>query len=283
MGKFEKISQHIWIMHAEHDTDRPIIAAIAGERRTLLLDGGNSALHVQQFKEYLVTQGVRLPDLVVLTHWHWDHSFGVHAWNIPIISHAETAKVLTDLKKIEWSVSALVSLSVEEIINNESMGHILKEYGDPSSIEIAVPDIIFQKNLVIDLGGVKCEVLHVGGDHASDSCFVYVNEDKVLFLGDALAPSVYGGPRKYTSTSFLKLTSIMNQFNAEIFIESHGVPTERNQFLEEIGAWEKLAQLVGNYENNSDFILNELRGYSPEIMKDLEISLGYFLEGLKGK
>nr|WP_275940723.1 MBL fold metallo-hydrolase [Neobacillus terrae] len=249
-------------MHAEHDTDRPIIAAIAGERRTLMLDGGNSALHAQQFKEYLVAQGVRLPDLVVLTHWHWDHSIGVHAWNIPIISHSETAKVLTDLKKIEWTVAALEFLSKDEIINDESMGHILKEYGDPSSIEIAVPDVLFQNNLLIELGGVTCEVLHVGGDHASDSCFVYVNEDSVLFLGDALAPSVYGGPRKYTSSGFLKLMSIMHQFNAEIFIESHGVPTERKQFLEEIGAWEKLAQLVENYQNNSDFILKELAGSS---------------------
>lgn len=40
--KFQELSPHILIMHAEHDTDRPILAAVSGSRRTLLMDAGNS-------------------------------------------------------------------------------------------------------------------------------------------------------------------------------------------------------------------------------------------------
>ncbi len=244
MTQFEQISGHIWIMHAEHETDRPLLAAIVGERRTLLMDAGASPSHAAQFRKELINRGLRLPDIMMLTHWHWDHSFGLSAWNVPSIGVRETAERLRLLKGLDWSDKTLNDLVRQQIINDSSAGHIRLEYGADRNIEIREPDILFEKKLELDLGGVSCEIHHVGGDHAGDSCYLFVQEDKTLFLGDALGPSVYGGPRKYTSGEFLRLTNEAFRFDADIYVESHSAPVGKAEFRQDIDRYVELARLV---------------------------------------
>ncbi|MDT3428951.1 glyoxylase-like metal-dependent hydrolase (beta-lactamase superfamily II) [Paenibacillus forsythiae] len=203
--RYQQLSPHVIIMHAERETDRPILAAITGERRTLLMDAGNSPAHAELFRRELERRGVRPPELLALTHWHWDHSFGMQAWSLPAVAHVETGRALASLSGLDWSDDCLLDLIRQGIINEDSAADIRKEFGENRDIEIVQPDILFQDRIALDLGGVICEMVHIGGDHSGDSCIVHVRKDRVLFLGDALGPSVYGGPRKYTSAAFLRL------------------------------------------------------------------------------
>ncbi|WP_306299211.1 MBL fold metallo-hydrolase [Brevibacillus brevis] len=45
--------------------------------RDFLIDAGNSPAHAALFRKSLQRLGARLPDLLILTHWHWDHTFGM--------------------------------------------------------------------------------------------------------------------------------------------------------------------------------------------------------------
>lgn len=286
MSKFEQISTHIWIMHAEHETDRPILAAIVGKRRTLLMDAGNSPAHAGLFREGLMEQGVRLPELMVLTHWHWDHTFGMSEWKIPSIAHVGTAAVLSDLAHLDWSDDTLKALVSQEVLSVATVKDIKEEYGAEAerSIKIIQPDVGFEDRITIDLGGVTCEVQHVGGDHSSDSCYVYVPEDNVLFLGDALGPSVYGGPRQYTSASFLKLMERMHGYeDAQIYVESHGVPSDRDAFLADIGEWEQLARLVELHQDDRERIVQDMAAYLSlaELPETFVQAIDWFMIGMK--
>jgi glyoxylase-like metal-dependent hydrolase (beta-lactamase superfamily II) len=283
--KFEKISEHIRIMHAEHATDRPILAAIAGERRTLLMDAGNSPAHAALFREELQRQGVRLPDLMVLTHWHWDHSFGMSAWNIPAAAHEGTAKALHRLSQVsQWSDEAMEELIQEGCASDSTVRNIQKEYGvDRASIQIVLPELRFTDRITIDLGGVTCVLEHVGGDHSSDSCFLYIEEDRVLFTGDALGPSVYGGPRKYTASSFLGLINWINRSGAQIIVESHGSPMTREIFEKDVEPWVLLARLTEQFGGDKVRILEELTKvlHPAPVPNDLLMAADWFMEGLK--
>lgn len=283
--KFEKISRHIWIMHAEHTTDRPILAAIAGERRTLLMDAGNSAAHAALFREELQRQGVRLPDLMVLTHWHWDHSFGMSAWDIPAAAHEDTARALHHLSQVpQWSDEAMEELIQEGYASDSTVRNIRKEYGaDRSSIRIARPELLFTGRITIDLGGVTCMLEHVGGDHSSDSCFLYIEEDQVLFTGDALGPSVYGGPRKYTASSFLGLIDRISRSGAQLIVESHGVPMTREIFEKDVEPWVLLARLTQHYGTDKARILEELAKslHPTPVHNDLLMAADWYMEGLR--
>lgn len=201
MSQFEQISAHVWIMHAEHETDRPLLAAVVGERRTLLMDGGASPAHAAQLRQELIDRSLRLPD------------------------------------------------------------------------------ILFEKKLELDLGGVSCEIHHVGGDHAGDSCYLYVREDKTLFLGDALGPSVYGGPRRYTSGEFLRLMDAAFHFDAHIFVESHSTPVGKAEFHQDIDRYIELARLVGVYGKDRSKIAAGLKRFLQvqEISQEFANALEWFL------
>ncbi len=281
--KFQLLSPHILIMHAEHETDRPILAAILGERRTLLLDAGNSPAHAELFRKELSEYGYRQPDMIALTHWHWDHTFGLSAWDLPTVAHEGTAEALTRLSGLDWSDEGLEGLAAQGIISDESILHIRKEYGSRRPIRFMKPDIVFTDKITIDLGGITCELNHVGGDHSADSCVLYVKEDNVLFLGDALGPSIYGGPRQYSSTGFLKLLNLAYRYDAQWYVESHGIPMSGAEFRADLASWERLARVVDVFGQDRERVMLEMKTYLKleELPKDLQQGVEYFIAGTK--
>ena len=281
--KFQQLSEHVFIMHAEHETDRPILAAIMGGRRTLLMDAGNSPAHAELFREELSRRGYRQPDILALTHWHWDHTFGMSGWNLPTVAHQETANALVSLKGLDWTEVGLEQLMASETISENTAADIRKEYGSDRDITVLEPDILFKDKITIDLGGVTCELVHVGGDHAEDSCFLYVKEERILFLGDALGPSVYGGPRKYSSTGFLRLLGLAYGYEADWYVESHGIPMNEEEFRADLASWERMARIVDVFGQDRERVVLEMKGYLKvdELPKDLVQGLEYFMAGMK--
>ena len=76
------------------DTDRPALAYVKGSRMGILLDCGNSAQHARLFMKELLLAGENLPKLAILTHSHWDHSFGMSAMPCPVAACEKTAEKL---------------------------------------------------------------------------------------------------------------------------------------------------------------------------------------------
>jgi glyoxylase-like metal-dependent hydrolase (beta-lactamase superfamily II) len=274
----QQISPHIWILPAEHTTDRPILAAIVGTKRTLLMDAGNSPAHARLFRDQLQALGVPLPDLLVLTHWHWDHSFGLSEWNLPTVAHRHTVEALRQLVGLDWSDETWQRLKEKGMASDSTIEHVKLEYGESRDITVVVPDVVFEQSLTFDLGGVQCEIRHVGGDHTRDSCFLYVQEDKVLFLGDSLGPSVYGGPRSYTPQSFLRLLELIYEYDAELLVESHGTPVSPEEFRADLNEWEHLARLVQQHGRDREQILAGLQGLSQ--VETLTKAIEWYMAGL---
>lgn len=282
MSQFEQITRRILVMHAEHSTDRPILAAIVGDKRTLLVDAGNSASHAAQFRQELERRGIRQPELLVLTHWHWDHTFGMSGWGIPAIAQAGTARVLESLTDRQWTDDDVRRLIPKGLASESTVADMRAEYGERRDIEVWVPDLVFEKGLTLQLGGVSCEVMHVGGDHSEDSCFIHVQEEGVLFVGDALAQSVYGGPGRYTSAHFLRLMGLVRQLAPEIVVESHGVPLTAEEFWKDIAPWEELARLAADIGQDRERLAERLRAYTGQerLSPDLEQAVDFYMAGL---
>ncbi|MBR0106201.1 MAG: hypothetical protein IJM13_03155, partial [Lachnospiraceae bacterium] len=56
----------------------------------------HSDIQVKEFYDLLRKNGLPLPMLTVITHWHWDHSFGMHAVNGLTVSSKRTNEYLKD-------------------------------------------------------------------------------------------------------------------------------------------------------------------------------------------
>jgi glyoxylase-like metal-dependent hydrolase (beta-lactamase superfamily II) len=226
----QRISEHVYWL-PPGPPDRPSLCAVAGARRTLMLDAGSSAEHARLFLEGLAAEQVAPPSLLVLTHSHWDHVFGGAALDLPVIAHELTAQALQELAATDWSDEALDRRVSAGEVSAEHAANVKAELPSPREVRVAHADITFEHGLDFDLGGVTVRVEHVGGDHAADSCVMYVEPDRILFLGDSVYEAPAGG---YTSAQITRLGEQVLAFGAERFVEGHSETVLSRVEIEEL-------------------------------------------------
>jgi glyoxylase-like metal-dependent hydrolase (beta-lactamase superfamily II) len=230
MTRVQRISEHVYWL-PPGPPDRPSLCAVAGARRTLMLDAGSSAEHARRFLDGLAAEEVPPPSLVVLTHSHWDHVFGAAELDVPVIAHALTAQTLRELAATDWSDEALDRRVAAGEVSPEHAANVKEELPSPREVRVAPADIIFEAGLAFDLGAVTVRVRHIGGDHAADSCVMYVEPDRLLFLGDSLYEAPAGG---YTSEQISRLREQVLAFGAELFVEGHSETVLARAEIDEI-------------------------------------------------
>ena len=97
--ELKRLTEHIWYMPYEEERDRPNLCYVKGDRWSLAIDAGHSAAHVREFYALLEKENLPLPGLTVLTHWHWDHTFGIHAIHGLALGNAKTDGHLKAFRK----------------------------------------------------------------------------------------------------------------------------------------------------------------------------------------
>ncbi|HEY2869002.1 MAG TPA: MBL fold metallo-hydrolase [Gaiellales bacterium] len=222
---FEEISAHVDRYTPDDRSDRPALGAIRGEGGTLVVDGGASVTHLGAFAAELAARG-RPPVVgIVLTHWHWDHSFGSAAIDAPVIAHADTAAELAVQAAYDWSDAAL-DQRVHDGLEISFCAEFLRvELPDRSDLQIVLPSETFTGGHTVDLGGVRADIVHVGGDHAADSCAIHVPGDDVLFLGDCLYQRLYAPDPMLTVAGVRALADRVEQFPVAVAVEGHNDET----------------------------------------------------------
>lgn len=222
--KLNRISERIWIYPFEEERDRPNLGYIRGDRWSLAVDAGHSADHTGSFYRALEEAGLPLPSLTVLTHWHWDHTFGMHAVSGLCLANELTNRLLHSIsdqisrKGRDWF------LSLDEKIGSEYAG------GRP--IVITFPDLLYSGAFTADAGNCPIRIFQAESPHTEDSTLVYVGGEKVLFAGDA----AYGVFPTWESDPLLcgKLAEAIRPLDAELCVLSHQAPASKAETLRDL-------------------------------------------------
>lgn len=229
-----KISEHVYWLPPS-PPDRPSLCAVVGDRRTIMLDAGSSQAHAREFLDALSAEGEAPPSHVVFTHSHWDHVFGAAELDAAVVAQRLTADRLVELAAMDWSDEALDARVAAGEASSAHAANVKEELPSPRNVQVAPADIVFEEGLDLELGGVTVRVRHVGGDHAADSCVMFVDPDRVLFVGDCLYESPDGG---LTAERVLPLHDQVLGFDAELFVEGHSKTVlpraEAKRFLAEL-------------------------------------------------
>ncbi len=171
--------------------DRPFLYYIRGEKFSVAVDAGQSPLHVEQFYNSLKENNFPLPEYTVLTHWHWDHSFGIPYVNGKTIGSELSKQQLDIVKTWEWTEDAMKQreLSGEdlEMINND----IRAVYPDLNTVKVENVDIAISEKMELDLGDIHLELYPRDSIHSRDALLIYCPEEKALFVGDADCKDCY--------------------------------------------------------------------------------------------
>lgn len=254
---------------------------VVGTKKTLMIDAGNSEAHANYFLEELKKRDVPNPDIVVLTHWHWDHIFGLPALpNTISIASKKTEREMEKLIPFSWSDDA-IDERVKEGIEIEFCAKAIKEeFTEHRDINIILPDVTIERRAEINLGDVTCIVQYVGGDHAADSVVVYIQEEKILFLGDCIYPKMYAEKVHYTIHETLRLLDELELFDAETYIPSHQKPISKEEFNIEVAKLRTIAKYTDICNGDEQKILEEYENcVKRELTEDEIETISYFANG----
>lgn len=237
----KQLCDGIWYLPHSQATDRPALGYIRGEQDSLMVDCGNSPAHLAQFCRELDARSLPMPKTAVITHWHWDHTFAMCAFQGLTVACEATARQLQIMQEWEWTDDAMKArLRTGEDIEFCDT-HIRLEYPDLSAIRVCTPNQVFDREITFDLGGLTCRAFHVGGPHSEDSVLVYIPERKVLFAGDGHTGDFYGLNGGYDKEKLAAYIDCLRSLDFETYIHGHVPPVSKADILEELDA--ELARL----------------------------------------
>lgn len=222
-----RISEHVWILPFNSPKDRPNLGYILGDEKALAVDAGHSSSHVEDFYNAIRQEGLPLPELTVITHWHWDHTFGMHAVHGETLARPETSDKLSE---IQAGMDADPDQAGRFLSSDPT---IRREYAGRVPLKVVPADKTVTGDQVIDLGGVAVELIMSESPHTDDALLVFVPDDRVLFVGDAQL-----GEFPSWKMDWDKLAALADKvrgLNANVVIDGHWRPYTKEQYLAEIG------------------------------------------------
>ena len=227
--KLNRLSERIWFLPFEKERDRPNLGYIRGDHWSLAVDAGHSRAHTEAFYRALEEAGLPLPSLTVLTHWHWDHTFGMHAVHGLCLAGERTDALLRDFRKRLAESGPGFFLDMDETIRREYAG------GQP--VTVVPADMVFTGEVRLDAGNCPIRLFPTESPHTDDSTLVEVPGESVLFLGDA-ASGVFPSWEKDPVLA-ARLASSVRSTGMQICLEGHWTPQSSDELIQDLLTPEK--------------------------------------------
>lgn len=153
---------------------------------------------IREFVRQHSRKGVRY---VILTHHHADHVYGAYLFpEAELIAHRQAREIL--LK-----------------VGEESLAQARLQTPALASVELRIPQLVFDNDLLLRLGEKTIHLMHAPG-HTPDGIVVHLREDKVLIAGDIMTPvplMVRG-----ETDQLIKSLRMIKSLNLENVVQGHG-------------------------------------------------------------
>ena len=188
------------------------------------MDAGHSAAHTEEFYNALREEGLPLPSLTVLTHWHWDHSFGMHAVNGLTIANRKTNQYLLGFQEKIMMNGSGFFLDMHETIR--------KEYSNNTPVIVKPADIVFEGELLLDAGNCPIRLFQAESPHTDDATLVHIIDEKFLFIGDANCGEFPSGIKDKELVD--KYLAPISSSDVDRCLEGHWTPDTLEGIIEDI-------------------------------------------------
>lgn len=220
--KLIKVSDRLYYLPHYEKNDWCTVALVIGDNHVMMLDSGASRRHVEMFMQQLEENSLPKPDLCFLTHWHWDHTYGLaHIDGVTSFATKATNDLLKKMQGWGWSDEEMKErLKTGEDLEF-SYPHINDEYPDKSQIKIASATVEFKEELKIDLGGVTVQLKTLENSHSYDCAVAYIPEEKCIFLGDIHYEDLLPLQPVYYADSHEKLITALRKFDFDKVLSGH--------------------------------------------------------------
>ena len=222
--KLERLTERVWVYPYEEERDRPNLSYIKGDRWSLAVDAGHSDSHVREFYRTLEDKNLPLPELTVLTHWHWDHTFGMHAIHGLSLANERTNRYLADFRSRLEKEGPAFFLEMHESIR--------REYDGGKQVVVTPADLLFRGEMQLDAGNCPIRVFQAEAPHTDDSTLIFLPDEKVLIMGD----STGGAFPDWSVDQPLadSLAETIRRVNPEICLPGHWTPLTAEAVIDDL-------------------------------------------------
>jgi glyoxylase-like metal-dependent hydrolase (beta-lactamase superfamily II) len=210
-NKTIKVSEHVYAIPDGRVNLVPNIGIIVGSRATLIVDAGMGSKNGQTVLRELAKVNKNTQLYFTTTHFHPEHVTGGQAF-------PENTIVIRDRAQQEE-----VDRKQPEFIGNFSrrtpeMKALLQD------VKPRPPDIVFDSVATLDLGGVTVKLLWFGAAHTRGDEFILVQEDGVLFTGDAVINRFFPifPDADASGKNWLSILDKLDELHPKIIVPGHG-------------------------------------------------------------
>ncbi len=204
-----KVSDHVWAIMGW-----PNVGIVVGSRATLVVDTGlgpRNGATVARVANKIAPGNRKL--FLTTTHFHPEHAGGEAGFpqgTILIRNSVQQTEMETSGKEM---IDLFASRSAQQ-----------KELLADATLR--TPDVVFEKEAKLDLGGVTVRLLWFGGAHTKGDLLTFVEPDRTLISGDVVqnkvVPNIFRDAA--TPSSWLAVLDKISALNAQHVLPTHSAP-----------------------------------------------------------
>lgn len=210
-NKTIKVSEHVYVIPDGRVNLVPNIGIIVGSRATLVVDAGMGPRNGQTVLRELAKVSKNTALYFTTTHFHPEHMTGVQAFPAnTIVIRPEAQQEEVDRKQPEF------------IHNFSQRTPDLKAL--LQDVKPRPPDIVFDREVTLDLGGITVRLVWLGPSHTRGDNFIFVAEDGVLFTGDTVINRFFPifPDADASGKNWLSILDQLDEFHARTIVPGHG-------------------------------------------------------------
>jgi glyoxylase-like metal-dependent hydrolase (beta-lactamase superfamily II) len=169
----KRVSDHVYVMEGF-----PNVVYVIGTRATLVVDtglgerNGVTVMHAEQ----KLAKGPIL--YLTTTHYHSEHTTGEQAFPASTIIIRNTVQQEEMTRGVGAHMDAFRKMSAQNL-------DLLQ------SVKFRSPDVLFDREAKLELGGVTARLFYVGPAHTKGDELIFVEEDSVLIPGDIVQKDIF--------------------------------------------------------------------------------------------
>jgi glyoxylase-like metal-dependent hydrolase (beta-lactamase superfamily II) len=210
----ERVTEDIYVFISELYVEVAATVILAQEG-AVVVDTLPFPQETQQMRDFALRRSPRGIRYLVNTHHHADHVYGSCLFpEAELIAHRRCREIM-------------LKVGEESLQKAKAQNPLL------ASVELCIPQLVFETELLLRLGDKTVHLIHAPG-HSPDGLMVHVPEDKVLIANDIVTPVPFvmrGNPGE-----LIQSLRRIKELNLENAIQGHGGVLLRGEINETVDA-----------------------------------------------
>ena len=205
-----KLAEHTYVIPDNNVPLVPNVGIIVGSRATLVIDPGLGRRNGEAVLREVAKISRNTELFIATTHFHAEHTTGYLAFP------AGAKYVSSSVQEAEFSEGG--AQQIQAFSRRSPMtAELLKDAAGRKA------DITFDRDYVLDLGGVRVRLLVVGPTHTRGDTGMFVEGDAVLFSGDVVMNNSFHAATQVSSMkAWLAAFDAFERMRPKTVVPSHG-------------------------------------------------------------